>query len=73
MTFELILRPEAEAELSDAFAWYEKNRPGLGGEFMLAAEATLAEVRRLPESFQKVRAEVRRALCGGSPTRSSSS
>ncbi len=29
----LRLNPEAEADLVEAFAWYEGQRPGLGSEF----------------------------------------
>lgn len=30
MEYEIILRPEAEKDLTDAFAWYEDKRKGLG-------------------------------------------
>ncbi len=35
MNFELIIRPEAEADIADAFDWYESRVPGLGSEFLL--------------------------------------
>ena len=34
MSVEVRLRPEAERDLSDASAWYEEQRPGLGQEFL---------------------------------------
>ena len=30
MNLELIIRPEAEADIAEAFDWYEKRVPGLG-------------------------------------------
>jgi toxin ParE1/3/4 len=61
MTWELILEPEAEVDLENAMAWYEDQRINLGDEFMLTVEATLAEIRRRPESFKPVGWNVRRA------------
>jgi hypothetical protein len=36
MNYRLIIRPEAEWDLEDAFAWYELQEPGLGSEFVRA-------------------------------------
>jgi len=30
MNLELVIRPEAEADIAEAFDWYEKRVPGLG-------------------------------------------
>lgn len=38
MSRRLIIRPEAEADLSEAFEWYETRVPGLGLEFVRAIE-----------------------------------
>jgi hypothetical protein len=35
MSRRLIVRPEAELEMADAFDWYEERVPGLGAEFLL--------------------------------------
>ena len=35
MSRRLIVRPEAEEELTDAFDWYEDRVPGLGSEFLM--------------------------------------
>ncbi len=35
----LIVRPEAEAEMGEAFDWYEDCVPGLGSEFLLCVDA----------------------------------
>jgi plasmid stabilization system protein ParE len=34
VSFEVILRPEAEDDIADAASWYENQRSGLGGEFV---------------------------------------
>jgi plasmid stabilization system protein ParE len=62
MTFKLIIAPEAEADLAEAFQWYESQRSGLGDEFLRAAEARLAEVQRRPESFARAYADLYRAM-----------
>ena len=33
MTFRLIIRPEAEADIEESFLWYEDQAGGLGQEF----------------------------------------
>ena len=43
----LLLNPEAEADLVEAFAWYEGQRPGLGSEFF----AEVAQVPWIPTSL----------------------
>ncbi len=51
MTYQIIVRPEAAREIQDAFDWYEAKSEGLGLEFLHAAEACLASVRRNPLAF----------------------
>jgi hypothetical protein len=41
MKLPLLVTPDAEADLTDAKAWYEKRREGLGNEFVLCVEAGL--------------------------------
>ena len=56
------LRPRAETDLQEAFAWYEEQRAGLGQDFLLTVEVTLARIERNPKSFPVVHRTVRRAL-----------
>jgi plasmid stabilization system protein ParE len=58
----LVFRPEAEADLADAFAWYEERGRGLGDRFLFSVEAALAAIQRHPESFLVVHKHVRRIL-----------
>jgi toxin ParE1/3/4 len=62
MSYQIVIRPEAEAELADAFAWYEGQRPGLGHELLLSFEAVLDAIRENPESYPVIHKSIRRAL-----------
>jgi len=62
MTYELLVRPEAESDMLAAHAWYEDRKPGLGAQFLQAVESCLETIRRYPLAYAKVEGEVRRAL-----------
>ena len=61
MTFDLIIKPEAERDLAEALAWYERQRPGLGKRFVAAHDVTIATIRRNPAAFRDIYKGVRRA------------
>jgi plasmid stabilization system protein ParE len=56
------LLPEAAREVEDAFWWYERQRSGLGLEFLLACDAAVESLRRLPEGHEHVALRTRKAL-----------
>ncbi len=62
MAAELIIAPEAEFDISDAYGWYEERRIGLGEEFLSCVDACIERIRRTPEMHAKVHEEYRRAL-----------
>ncbi len=62
MPRELIIRPEAEGEIAEAFDWYEARVPGLGSDFLLASDATFDGIIRNPLQFPSVHKAVRCAL-----------
>ena len=62
MSRRLIVRPEAEAEMTDAFDWYEDRVPGLGSEFLLCVDAVFSGILRSPQQYPRVHKVVRRAL-----------
>lgn len=62
MAAELVLAPEAEQDVGEAYDWYEKRRPGLGEEFLGCVEACIQHVCRTPELHAKVVEEYRRAM-----------
>lgn len=46
MSLELIIRPEAEADIAEAFDWYEARVRGLGSEFLLVLDAIFNSIIR---------------------------
>jgi plasmid stabilization system protein ParE len=59
----LIVRAEAEADLAEAFQWYEQQVPGLGDQFLLSVDAVMASIERNPQLYPVVyRGVIRRAL-----------
>jgi toxin ParE1/3/4 len=62
MTIEIRFRPEAEADVLEAHAWYRERGLGLAEEFLRSLDASLDLIRRLPESHPMVHRQVRRAL-----------
>jgi hypothetical protein len=54
--------PEAAAELEDAAVWYERQRAGLGLEFIAAVDATIERISRWPQGAPHVRG-IPRDLC----------
>lgn len=62
MTLELIIRPEAEEEMAEAYNWYEERLQGLGSEFLLNVDATLNSIFRNHHEYPVVYKNIRRAL-----------
>jgi len=62
MKYSLIIRPEAEADINDAFLWYESQSTGLGHEFLRCIEAGFLAVEQMPEMVAKIYCETRRIL-----------
>ena len=56
MPHDLIIRPEAEAEMADAYAWYEQQVLGLGDQFLLSVDAVLQSIIRSPQQYPQVTA-----------------
>ncbi len=62
MAFELIIEPEAELDLEQAVNWYNKQRPGLGLEFLERVEEVFDRIREKPEIYSVIRRTARLAL-----------
>lgn len=62
MNYEVLLRPEAEADITEAYRWYEKQDEGLGEEFLRSVDACFAAVQRTPTAYPGAHRNVRRAL-----------
>ena len=62
MTATLIVQPEAEADLTDAFRWYEARRAELGHEFLDEVSHAFTRVSEQPLRYAVVHRETRRVL-----------
>ena len=62
VSYELIIRPEAEAEMEEAFDGYENRVFGLGSDFLRCVDATLNSMARHPLQYRQVHRSVRRAI-----------
>ncbi len=58
----VIHHPEAEAELMEAAQFYNRQRPGLGGEFVGAVDVAVAVLAERSGRFRVLEVEVRRCL-----------
>lgn len=59
---EIIVCPEAQLEVQEAFQYYQEKSEGLGFEFMRSLDAALQSVKRNPFAYQKIYKETRRVL-----------
>ena len=62
MSLSLRLSRAAKRDVDQAFVWYERQRPGLGDEFLESVEECLERIRLRPESFALVKKDLRVAL-----------
>jgi plasmid stabilization system protein ParE len=60
MSLRVVLRPEAEADLLAARAWYEQERSELAEAFSDSFEAMIARLEAMPELYPVVLKNVRR-------------
>ena len=61
MTYRLLVRPQAAAELAEAVDWHEQRSKGLGSEFLRSVDAAPAQIARNPLQYQVVMGQARRA------------
>ena len=62
MAAEVLLAPEAQQDIDEAYCWYEQRRPGLGEELLSCIDACIQQICRTPELHAKVHEDYRRAL-----------
>jgi plasmid stabilization system protein ParE len=53
MTRRLIVRPEAEADITKATIWYEDREQGLGQEVLSEIRAAVSRALENPEAFTR--------------------
>jgi hypothetical protein len=49
MSLPLVFQTGVRDEIDEAYAWYEKQRTGLGEDFLSAVQAVLERIERNPE------------------------
>src|SRR5947209_19874168 len=71
MSYRLVIRYEAEVDITDAAIWYQKQQKGLGDEFVAEVHSTIESVTANPRQFPRLRRtpEVRRAFTNRFPHR----
>jgi plasmid stabilization system protein ParE len=62
MAVELTVAPEAEQDIAEAYGWYERQRFGLGEEFLSRVDACIERVIRNPDGPKIVHENYRRIL-----------
>jgi len=62
VSWSLIIRPQAEADLAEAFNWYEERRNGLGFEFLTEVRSILRIIGENPLRHPAIYRNARRAL-----------
>jgi len=59
---QALLTPLVEADVQEAFRWYESQRPGLGLAFRHAVDIAVAAIEANPEAYTTVHRQTRRVL-----------
>ncbi len=62
MKVSWLVRPEAEADLRSGYQWHEKQKPGLGDDFLACIESALLAIKDRPRSYPELYKQVLRAL-----------
>jgi plasmid stabilization system protein ParE len=62
MAAELIMAPEAEQDIAEGYAWYERQRAGLGEEFLSCVDACIQGICRTPQMHALIHENYRRGL-----------
>lgn len=67
MIYQLIVKPEAEADIEESFIWYEDQVQGLGHDFRFELGRTISIINSNLLGFPKVYKSIRRALVNRFP------
>jgi hypothetical protein len=59
---QVVFRKTARQELDEAGDWYEKERSGLGMEFMAEIQFLIQRIANTPEQFPMLHRDVRKAV-----------
>lgn len=67
MDYQLSVRKEAEADIAEAFEYYESCRNNLGHDFLQSLEESLYKIQRNPLLYKEIHREIRRAFINRFP------
>jgi plasmid stabilization system protein ParE len=62
VSLRILFRPEAAADVAEAWSWYEARERGLGDEFVRCLDAVLGRAARNAEEYPVVHRDVRRGV-----------
>ena len=62
VNYTLSIRKEAEADITEAYQYYESCRTNLGSDFVLCIEESLARIQKNPKQYKRIYKKVHRAL-----------
>ncbi|MGL5033882.1 MAG: type II toxin-antitoxin system RelE/ParE family toxin [Microcystaceae cyanobacterium] len=62
MAKNLIILPQAEQDITEAYDWYQERELGLGEEFLRCIDASIQFIESNPEIYLFVHEQYRRAL-----------
>ena len=62
MSYSLSIRKEAEADIPEAFEYYESCRKNLGADFILCIEESITRIEKTPRQYKIIHKTVHRAL-----------
>jgi plasmid stabilization system protein ParE len=62
MALKLDFALETEQDIAEAYAWYERQRVGLGEEFLGCVDSCIEAICRYPDMYAVVQESYRRAL-----------
>jgi|SRR6267143_609074 len=58
----VVLQPGAEADLQEAYEWYEQREAGLGVEFIRCVDRCVQLIRRHPEIYPTIHRHLRQGV-----------
>ncbi|WP_437945584.1 type II toxin-antitoxin system RelE/ParE family toxin [Sorangium sp. So ce296] len=58
----VLVRPAAAADIARAYAWYERERDGLGEEFLTEVRAAMQAAVEAPMAYEVLHRQTRRVL-----------
>lgn len=63
MFYQLRIRSAAEADIQEAYEYYEECRHGLGQDFILCLEASLDKIIKNPNHYPVIHRNIHHRIC----------